>query len=525
MFNQDKFMLKSVELGELLLKSNIHQESRGIVQNSCNGLLTANVFLGKAGVGKSTIASLASSRPGLFDVGTSGQGTTTLGTWLSSSEPGAFYAAFSDKEFKPDESLPENIPLLQNLQKFYESGYNLVWFDTEGMDYQTELGNNFDIITVLPHALMSENVFFMVRDRVNPAEIIEFIDRLGQAALKTEGTLAHRAGKLFGRFHIIVNKAQDISKSDEEELELLKINNPSLFTKVHTFFNYGPELVMLPRLEWDYTVKPDFNEDGFFINYDHVRSAHPPLRDRMFYGLHKLASYVLFGTEIDESYSIKCETFENMLEDVYEATTEEIVDINQLDYDWLLKEAKLELSLFVSQFNMTDIGLTTQVTTDVCPEADNQLQNCIQKTAKDLVNVFYDECVSEAQRLFPKGEKDLIKYLNEDLFPLYVTGPVNIWFETCSLLFTSTEMYSDQFINTFTNSMFFSECQRFVSGKLIWNNWESCSKSCAIDGVCGVRVRIAVECVPSFALCTEMQVQREDCSCESLGSTCLTPAP
>ena len=41
------------------------------------------MFFGKAGVGKSTIASLVSGKPGLFDAGTSESGTTTLGTWLS----------------------------------------------------------------------------------------------------------------------------------------------------------------------------------------------------------------------------------------------------------------------------------------------------------------------------------------------------------------------------------------------------------------------------------------------------------
>ena len=54
---------------------------KGVIRNSCEGLLTANVFFGKAGVGKSTVASWTSSKPGLFDVGTVDAGTTTLGTW------------------------------------------------------------------------------------------------------------------------------------------------------------------------------------------------------------------------------------------------------------------------------------------------------------------------------------------------------------------------------------------------------------------------------------------------------------
>ena len=67
----------------MLLYSDILDESRGIIEGSCDGLLTANMFFGKAGVGKSTIASLVSSMPGLFDAGNSESGTTTLGTWIS----------------------------------------------------------------------------------------------------------------------------------------------------------------------------------------------------------------------------------------------------------------------------------------------------------------------------------------------------------------------------------------------------------------------------------------------------------
>ena len=40
----------------------------------------------------------------------------------------------------------------------------------EGLDYQTELGDNYDMITVLPHTLIAENVFLVVRDRLNPNE-------------------------------------------------------------------------------------------------------------------------------------------------------------------------------------------------------------------------------------------------------------------------------------------------------------------------------------------------------------------
>lgn len=76
-------MVESITKGDLLLYSEIIEESRGIVENSCDGKITGNMFFGKAGVGKSTIASLVSSKPGLFKAGTTESGTTTLGTWLS----------------------------------------------------------------------------------------------------------------------------------------------------------------------------------------------------------------------------------------------------------------------------------------------------------------------------------------------------------------------------------------------------------------------------------------------------------
>ena len=137
--------------------------------------------------------------------------------------------------------------------------------DTEGLDYQTELGDNYDVVTVLPHTIIAENVFLVVRDRVNPAEVIELIEKLATAAERTDGTLSYRDGKLFGRFSIIVNKCQDITKSDEEELEILKRSNPSLINLIEEFFTFGPEIILLPVLQWNYEDEPDFNKDGFYI--------------------------------------------------------------------------------------------------------------------------------------------------------------------------------------------------------------------------------------------------------------------
>lgn len=79
MFRQDALHIQSFSVGNLVLSSKIIDKAKNIVTNSCFGSLVTSVFIGKAGVGKSTLASLASNKDGLFKIGTSSQGTTTKG--------------------------------------------------------------------------------------------------------------------------------------------------------------------------------------------------------------------------------------------------------------------------------------------------------------------------------------------------------------------------------------------------------------------------------------------------------------
>ena len=143
----------------------------------------------------------------MFEVGNVNSGTTTLGTWLSSSVPTNGYCSFAEAQFQPVLDI-ETIPPLPDMTFCHNMTGNLAFFDTEGLDYQTELGENYDIVTVLPHTLIAENVFLVVRDRLNPNEVKELIDRLAEAAKKTEGTFTFRNGKLFGNLIIVVNKCQ-----------------------------------------------------------------------------------------------------------------------------------------------------------------------------------------------------------------------------------------------------------------------------------------------------------------------------
>ena len=93
------------------------------------------------------------------------------------------------------------------------------------------------------------------------------------------------------------------------------------------------------------------------MNYDHILAAHPPLRDRMLYGLRKISFSIHKGVSLDESYFINCRNFEDLIEKVYEATTEDYIDVGDLDYEWQLSEASKKLESFVRSFQLYKIGL------------------------------------------------------------------------------------------------------------------------------------------------------------------------
>ena len=67
-------------------------------------------------------------------------------------------------------------------------------------------------------------------------------------------------------FCLYKNIQQDISNSDEFERERLQISNPKLFDDIEKYFTTGPEVVLLPVLNWDYALRPDMNEEGAFRN-------------------------------------------------------------------------------------------------------------------------------------------------------------------------------------------------------------------------------------------------------------------
>ena len=97
-----------------------------------------------------------------------------------------------------------------------------------------------------------------------------------------------------------------------------------------------------------------------------IEQAHPPLRDRMFYGLNRIAGHIITGVLNRRDYPIQCSNFETMLDDLYNMTTEDIVDVGKLNYDWLLNDAKEELSLYVRKFSLEEAGLTQSVQENMC---------------------------------------------------------------------------------------------------------------------------------------------------------------
>ena len=81
----------------------------------------------------------------------------------------ALFGDFAEKKFQPIDNIP-NIPPLEPIYSTNTSHFTFL--DSEGLDYQTEQGENYDTVSSLPHVIIAENVFLVVRDRLNPQEII-----------------------------------------------------------------------------------------------------------------------------------------------------------------------------------------------------------------------------------------------------------------------------------------------------------------------------------------------------------------
>lgn len=179
----------------------------------------------------------------------------------------------------------------------------------------------------------------------------------------------------------------------------------------------------------------------------------------------------------------------------------------------------------MKSFKLYKIGLNDDVKTKVCPEANFELYQCIESTTNDNVEAFYQECLDYINDIFPKGSDDLkqllgivsdspylmfyIKIFSDDkYFPQYVSDPVDYWLNTCERALTNVEMYSENFLQTFEKSDFFKICQNTVEGKLQWKEWNDCSVSCGG----GFQSKIAVACLPHYAVCNGLQILERNCN-------------
>ena len=94
-------------------------------------------------------------------------------------------------------------------------------------------------------------------------------------------------------------------------------------------------------------------------------------------------------------------------------TTEDSINLEDLDFDWQLSEATKVLENFVKTFTPASIGLTDTVLHSVCPEANVELIECFDSYADDQLLIFYNECLLFIDEIFPRGKGNLIEVLGK----------------------------------------------------------------------------------------------------------------
>ena len=88
-----------------------------------------------------------------------------------------------------------------------------------------------------------------------------------------------------------------------------------------------------------------------------------------------------------------------------------------------------------------------------------------------------------------------------------MSGPVDNWLAECDLARAFVDVYSDDFLQSFERSDFYTVCKNTVAGKLKWKEWSDCSVSCGG----GTQTKIASSCVPDYAICYGIQISERTC--------------
>ena len=509
----DIVSIESLLIGDFTLMSKVKQNSSGIVERSCSGYLTANVFFGESGVGKSTIANLVlGSKQRLYETGTSSHETTTLGTWLSSGITVSEYAKSIDEYFGNEREFKE----------FYNSSRNLVFMDTEGLSYQTEYGKNYDVVTLLPHTLIAKNVFLVLTEKLLPGKVNLLISKLTMAARRTKGGFKHRNGKLFGKLIIVVNKAQISTVSKTKILSDFIKRHQTVYKLIRKTFVDDLEIVLLPRLEWPTNKTPNRASQDFYLGIGQINSALPTSGEPMKKGLLEMVKIILESTRSQQKDSTTCENFENLLEELYTVTTEDEIDIDEVDYNLILTREKLKLEKKLLSFDPFS-SMRNDFIASVCKEADSTLINCMFESLDDEVTSYENRIrlvITEVEMGI--GSQDRLKssltmFFENELKPEYILAPLTSIKNRCRNVTSPHDnqtVYSQAFIEELGASKFKDVCLHFITGKTIWHDWEECSKSCRNNDKCGYRIRLAEKCVPSYAVCRNALIQREDCNCD-----------
>ena len=314
---------------------------------------------------------MVTGRAGAFKVGTSGISTTTIGTWVSQSIKVKHFIELSERNFDQYYSAFAS-PKDQDIEE-----RNLLVMDTEGLNHQTELGDSYDVVTITPNTLIAENVFLIVLNRAKPREIMELISVIAKAAEKAHGGFEHRNGRPFGRLTVVVNKCQENDLTEEAVLQKWREDYPSLLRRIRAYFNEGPRVVILPTLHWDANEKPaGLEADNFFLTFDHIRLAQKVPREKMMTGLAKISEIVIKSSIND--FALPCEDIEDVFSNLYQITTGAHIDVNELDYQWSLKKAEIELHDYITKYDLKRIGLDDEILFNVCPRMDKLLFYCYE---------------------------------------------------------------------------------------------------------------------------------------------------
>ena len=97
------------------------------------------------------------------------------------------------------------------------------------------------------------------------------------------------------------------------------------------------------------------------------------------------------------------------------ATSGDVIDIGDLDYEWQFGEASKKLEKYVKSFELYKIGLSDAVWLKVCPEAGVDLFECMSATSTARVNAFYEDCLAYIEEIFPRGSDDLKEVLGKTI--------------------------------------------------------------------------------------------------------------